>query len=179
MAQENVPEPEDLRTEYEAAELHVGMLSSAVFQSIAIVIGGSIAALALLLDVDVASSSHPQRLAIAITSLAAGAFVIISLWQYNWCRHKVVIDNVWRRMREIECSRGMRRNIFTFLLATSTRKACDSCECAILSDEERKRLCCRYKRLPPIHGHWILAATALLVQFGWLAMIAFVWVQAC
>jgi hypothetical protein len=155
------------------------MLSTSVWQSAAIILGGSIAALALLVDVDIASRSHPQRLAIAITSLGAGAFVIICLWQYNWCRHKFAIDNVWRRMREIECRRGMRKNIFMFLLATSTRKACDSCEWEILSDEERKRLFCQYKRLPPITGHWILALTALLIQLGWVAMIVFVWVQAC
>lgn len=174
----SVPEPQDLRAEYQAAEKHISMLSTSVWQSAAIILGGSIAALAFLVDVDIASRNHPQRLAAAVSTLAVGAFLIICLWQYNWCRHKVAIDNVWRRMREIERSRGMRRNLFLFLLARSTRKACDSCEWAILTREERERLFCQYKRLLPIRGHSILALTALLVQLGWLAMIAFVWVQA-
>jgi hypothetical protein len=108
------PDGEDLRCEYAAAEAHVANLSSGTWQSAAIVVGGSIAAFAVLIRAE-----FTYGVAGAVTALALGAVVVIAMWRYNWSRHKVSIDNCWIRMREIELARGMRKNTILYLLTKS------------------------------------------------------------
>ena len=177
----SVPKPEDLRAEYKAAQQHVVALSSSVFQSVAIIVGGSFAALALLLDLKV----DTRRVAAAITTLALGAVLVIEVWRYNWNRHKVVIFNHATRMREIERLRGMRKNIHMYLLTIpKDRRTCVD-EWKWLSEREQDRFPKPYEELPklPWYRHstkgWdVLQATASMVQIGWLLMIAYAWSQA-
>ncbi len=188
-----VPEPEDLRAEYEAAELHVGLLSSAGFQSAAIVIGGSIAGLAVLIaGLGTRAGSSPgvdssldKPVAAAITVLAMGAFAIIGMWRFNWSRYQSAVENHWVRMREIEHSRGMRKNIYMYLLTVPEKERQCRPEWQYLSEEEKKCFPKPFKELPeppwkmlPGSGHAVLQATACLVQMGWLFIIVYVWIEA-
>ncbi|MCH8814876.1 MAG: hypothetical protein IH957_07215 [Chloroflexi bacterium] len=176
----SVPSSQDLLKEYESAQLHVSTLSSSVFQSTAIVVGGSIAALALLVEAE-----FSRELAIAVTTLAVGAVFIIELWLFNWRRHEMVTYNHATRMRAIERLRGMRKNIYMYLLSKSPDKRRCTDEWTWLSREERERFPRPYDELPkfspfgiPMKGWDVLQVTARAVQVGWLMMIVYAWVQA-
>jgi hypothetical protein len=182
MQPDEPPDAGDLRCEYQTSEAHIATLTSGVWQSAAIVVGGSIAAFALLIgDTD----SFTRARAVAVTVLAAGAVLVIEMWRHNWKRHKWAIDNRWARMREIEHLRGMRTNICMYLLSRCDSKRSCLPEWQWLSDEERKRFPKPYRELPklcwipaPLPGQWILQITAILAQVGWLLMIAFAWIEA-
>lgn len=180
MQRNKPPEPEDLRCEYRTSEMHVATLTSGVWQSAAIVVGGSIAAFGLLIDL-----KYTVARAIAVSVLAAGAVLVIGMWRYNWRRHKRAIDNRWVRMREIEHRRGMRANICMYLLTRCGSKRSCLPEWQWLSDEERKRFPKPYGEFPklcwmpaPLAGQCVLQITALLTQVGWLLTIAFAWIEA-
>jgi hypothetical protein len=175
-----VPEPEDLRCEYAAAEVHVGTLTSGVWQSAAIVVGGSMAAFAFLID-----ATFTYSMAAVVTVLALGAVLVIEMWRHNWRRHKRSIDNRWVRMREIERERGMRTNIYLYLLTEGRHEMTRLDEWRWLSVAEQGRLRETYDDFPeppcrfvPRTGQEVLGATACLAQVGWLLMIALAWTRA-
>jgi hypothetical protein len=174
------PDPEDLRCEYVAAEHHIGTLNSSVFQSAAIVVGGSIAAFGFLVD-----ATFTKSVAAAVTALATGAIAVIEIWRHNWMRHSRSVDNHWVRMREIEHQRGMRANICMHLLALPERERPSQPEWRWLSEEEQRCFPKPYREPPkpcwmprPLPGRSVLQATACLVQLGWLLMVAFAWIEA-
>lgn len=180
MQRRKAPEPEDLRCEYRTSEVHIANLSSGVWQSAAIVVGGSIAAFAFLID---AASTH--LVAAAVTVLAVGAVVVIEMWRHNWTRHKRSIENHWARMREIEARRGMRTNICMYLLTRGKGERLALPEWEFLSEDEQKCFPKPYDEFPeprckvaPRTGQGVLQATACLAQLGWLLMIAFAWIEA-
>ncbi|UCH86370.1 MAG: hypothetical protein JSU97_07520 [Dehalococcoidia bacterium] len=196
------PDAEDLRCEYAAAEVHVANLTSGVWQSAAIVVGGSIAALAVLIGVE-----FTHAVAGGVTVLAVGAVLVIEMWRHNWRRHKLAIDNCWVRMRQIESARGMQRNIFLYLLTKAGTKDKDEranvgkalrklddalgkvAEWRTLLKADRKRLAEKYEKFPKpprvlawfsLHkfkgtGQDVLHGTACLVEVGWLLMIVIAW----
>jgi hypothetical protein len=170
------PDAEDLRCEYAAAEAHVATLTAVVMQSAAIVVGGSFAALALLIQ---AKFTYP--VAIGVSVLGVLVIVLIEMWRHNWRRHKRSIDNHWVRMRQIEHERGMWANIYAYLLTIKERDRKCKPEWKWLSEEERKCFPKPYKEFPEprcITGQCVLRCMACLVQVGWVAMIAFAWFEA-
>jgi hypothetical protein len=174
------PEPEDLRCEYATAERHIATLTSGVWQSAAIVVGGSIAAFAVLINGEFTCSR-----AAAVTVLALGATFVIEIWRHNWRRHKVSIDNHWVRMRQIEHDRGRRTNICLYLLTKGRHEMTRLDEWRWLSVAEQARLDETYSEFPdppcrvlPRTGEGVLEATARLAQVGWLLMMAFAWAEA-
>ncbi|GAG20643.1 unnamed protein product, partial [marine sediment metagenome] len=186
-----LPEPEDLRTEYYAAEQHVSVLSSAGFQSAAIVLGGSIAGLAVLLaaigtrgTAVQPKESLSESFAVAVSVLAVGAFFLVGLWRYNWRRYQTAVQNHWARMRDIERQRRMRKNIYLYLLTLPQVERVKSRDWRCLSHEERSRFLGDFKPLPvpmcrilPASGQDVLQATATLVQIAWLLTIPYVLVE--
>jgi len=193
------PEAKDLRCEYAAAEHHIGTLNSAVWRSAAIVVGGSIAAFAVLLN---APGTRPVAVGVAV--LAFGAIVVTAMWRHNWSRHKVSIGNHWVRMREIEKQRGMQMNRDLYLLAQrrdgpekpkegeKSEKGDKATEWDSLCEGEQERLLRTYKPFPepPRVLHWlslckfkgtgqdVLQGTAFLVQVGWVLIAVFKLVDA-
>ena len=182
MGRGEAPEPEDLRCEYQATEVHVATLTSGVWQSAAIVVGGSIAAFAVLVD-----STASIEVATAVTVLALGAVIVTAMWRYNWARHKASIDNCWVRMREIERVTGMCKNTALYAL---TQRGQESCKKfpeppgRQALDLLRRRSIGEFisrlfpRRLFPSCGQDVLQGTAFLVQVGWFLTAVFKWVQA-
>ena len=168
------PALEDLRTEYSACESHVGMLNQAVFQSAAIVVGGSIAGLLILINVDAT-----YRSCIQMTILAVGVIVVTLLWQYNWLRHSTSTRNRWKRMRTIESQLGMRANTIAFLLSQPPDERETTEEWAMLADDERRLVGYRrYWTLPFLRtGQRVLHATADLVLLMWIAAVTLKWIE--
>jgi hypothetical protein len=185
--------------------MHVATLTSGVWESAAIVVGGSIAALAVLLGA-------PDRrwVDFGIAVLAVGVWLAIEMWRHNWSRHKFFIDCRWARMREIENARGMKSNILSYLLGEASTSDKDVSadakeapahlekilaqyvEWRSLSSDDKERLAREYGRFPRPSwvlrtlrwigfkgsGQDILQFTALLVQWGWILMAVFKLVDA-
>ena len=164
-----------LLAEYRAAQEHVGVLNAAIWQSSAILIGGSIAAIAVILQ---ARSSTP--LAISTSAIAVAASVLLELWIRIWERHKAAMKATQRRMRDIESQTGMRRNIYLYLLS---RRGCHTKEpeWQCLGPHEKKEFEQRYLSdcmgLPGPEGHSILIWTARVVQVGWLLLMIGKWLE--
>jgi len=181
MQRRKAPEPEDLRCEYRTSEVHIANLSSGVWQSAAIVVGGFIAALAVLLG---APDRRPVAVGVAVFAFVA--IVIIAMWRYNWSRHKFFIDCRWVRMREIERATGMSTNVTLFRLTRRTHERefpqpPGSQALKLLGQRRISEFVSKHfpPRLCPHCGQDVLHGTALLVQLGWILMAVFKLVDAC
>lgn len=162
-------------TEYQAAQVHLQTVEAVIWQGMALIIGGSLAAIAFVVTQE---SSLP--VAIGISALGSGIILLIEVWLAVWRRHVRVRMQTQRRMREIERATGMRRNIYLHILARwANHERLE--EWQWLAPEERTNLAWNYpvgsRGLPWPGGEFAVDLTARLLQMGIFALMAGKWLE--
>jgi hypothetical protein len=164
-----------LLAEYGASQEHVRVIEAVIWQGTAIVIGGSIAAIAFLIG-----EPATRPVAIATTALAAGALLLIGFWWRVKERHIASQMATQRRMREIEHKAGMRRNIYLYLLANwSKHELLDEWRWLTCKEKESfvKDYLVRGRGLPWPSGGALSNAMYALVVVGSVLLAAGKWLE--
>jgi len=165
---------DSLLAEYSACQQQVGTLDSGLWAGVALVLGGSLAAIALL------TSKEAETLAFAIqvTVLASFGLLLIELWYWFWRRHDTSRRAVQIRMREIEWHLDMRRNIYLNILANWSSRQ-ELADWKVLPSEEQDKLLKHYEplRLPSPAAGLAFLLTSRAVQVGLVLLAVAKWVE--
>ena len=159
-------ERQHLLTEYQSCQFHIQTIDMRLWQSAAILMGASFAALAVLAREE---ASTPYCVGVSLAALGAAA--ILGLWTLMWKRRDAAVMALEARMREIEWATGMRKIIY-FRILRRWRDREQLEDWKLLTVDERTALSASYPALAWPSASLILFFSAMVALAGWPALAA-------